>query len=269
MERMRRQYAALGDTAYTAISSHEEDYRARRITAYLNLVHRIVQKQTSQLKTSPFEAGSGIVKYFEMLADRSPLKGLYRRMKQTDDAKLRSALQDELRRKVLPGAIDVNIMTKLDKNNKRKGEQLPPEYSDALAALRGFLRSELDSAVVLSAGMNPRLFAYMGSCPEFLPGPQGGLRKKIILKVSDFRSAMIQGKLLARKGLWVSENCTPCTGRLSAKRVSLGRRRRTRCVLRFREELEPRRRITFFSGIMASMARAGGLRFCLSRKPQT
>jgi hypothetical protein len=205
MERMRRQYATLGDTAYTAISSHEEDYRAKRITAYLNLVHRIVQKQTSQLKTSSFEAGSGIVKYFEMLADRSPLKSLYRRMQQTDDAELRSALQDELRRKVLPGAIDVNIMTKLDKNNKRKGDQLPPEYSDALAALRGFLRSELDSAVVLSAGMNPRLFAYMGSCPEFLPGPQGRLRKKIILKVSDFRSAMIQGKLLARKGLWVSE----------------------------------------------------------------
>ena len=31
------------------------------------------------------------------------------------------------------------------------------------------------------------------------------MRKKIVLKVSDFRSSLIQGKFLARKGLWVSE----------------------------------------------------------------
>ena len=31
------------------------------------------------------------------------------------------------------------------------------------------------------------------------------MKKKIILKVSDFRSAMIQGSFLAKKGLWVSE----------------------------------------------------------------
>jgi hypothetical protein len=31
------------------------------------------------------------------------------------------------------------------------------------------------------------------------------LKKKIILKLSDFRSAMIQGSFLAKKGLWVSE----------------------------------------------------------------
>ena len=31
------------------------------------------------------------------------------------------------------------------------------------------------------------------------------LEKKIILKVSDYRSALIQGNFLAKKGLWVSE----------------------------------------------------------------
>ena len=205
MENMRRHYASQHSEAYVPISAQEEDYRARRITAYLNLMHRIVQRQTAQLKSSAFETGSDIVRYFDMLADRSPLKSLYRRRVHADDAGLRSALQDELRRKILPGAIDVNIMTKLDKTNKRKGEQLPPEYSDALAALRGFLQSDLDSAVVLSAGMNPRLYAYMGGRTEFSPDSQGRLRKKIILKVSDFRSAIIQGKVLARKGLWVSE----------------------------------------------------------------
>ena len=32
-----------------------------------------------------------------------------------------------------------------------------------------------------------------------------GYLKKIVLKVSDFRSSVIQGKFLAKKGLWVSE----------------------------------------------------------------
>ena len=33
----------------------------------------------------------------------------------------------------------------------------------------------------------------------------GYIKKKIVLKVSDYRSAIIQGKFLAKKGLWVSE----------------------------------------------------------------
>ena len=31
------------------------------------------------------------------------------------------------------------------------------------------------------------------------------LKRKIILKVSDYRSAVIQGKFLAKKGIWISE----------------------------------------------------------------
>ena len=40
---------------------------------------------------------------------------------------------------------------------------------------------------------------------DFYPDENGHLRKRIILKVSDFRSALVQGKLLAKKGLWISE----------------------------------------------------------------
>ncbi|MCK4373108.1 MAG: hypothetical protein KAW61_08165, partial [candidate division Zixibacteria bacterium] len=40
---------------------------------------------------------------------------------------------------------------------------------------------------------------------DFLPDDHGILRKKIVLKVSDFRSAIIQGRYLAKRGLWVSE----------------------------------------------------------------
>jgi hypothetical protein len=53
--------------------------------------------------------------------------------------------------------------------------------------------------------MNPHLYGYMEQFADFYPDEQGRFRKKIILKVSDYRSAMIQGKFLAKKGLWVSE----------------------------------------------------------------
>src|SRR5690606_8003840 len=95
------------------------------------------------------------------------------------------------------GAIDVNIMTKIDKENFIKGEQLPVEYNDAHASLRGFANSTLQSSVVLSAGMNPRLYSYFEKFEDFYPDAKGFLKKKIILKVSDYRSAIIQGKFLA------------------------------------------------------------------------
>jgi hypothetical protein len=206
VERMREHYSNLYGKPYSAISRKEEDHRARRITAYLNLVNQIVQEQTAKLKASAFEQGSEIVKYFEMLADHSSLKGLYRQFMASRDAAHRALLESELRSQIVPGAIDVNIMTKLDKVNRPSAASEPlPDSSDAVAALRGFVRSDLESSVVLSAGLNPRLFNYMERCPEFLPGPDGALPKRVILKVSDYRSASIQGKLLAKKGIWISE----------------------------------------------------------------
>lgn len=40
---------------------------------------------------------------------------------------------------------------------------------------------------------------------DFYPDANGYIKKKIVIKVSDYRSALIQGKFLAKKGLWVSE----------------------------------------------------------------
>jgi len=39
----------------------------------------------------------------------------------------------------------------------------------------------------------------------FIQTKRGKFKKKIVLKVSDFKSALIQGKYLAKRGLWVSE----------------------------------------------------------------
>ena len=80
IEQMRKFYAEKEGEAYTPITKYDEDFRARRITAYLDLVNRIVQRQFSELKASAFEPGSEITKYFELLADESVLKAAYRDM---------------------------------------------------------------------------------------------------------------------------------------------------------------------------------------------
>jgi hypothetical protein len=206
IEHMRKHYARLYGETYSPITVRDEDYRARRITAYLNLLQKIVQKQIADLKASAFEKGNDLVKYFEMMPEESQLKALYHRMVHTTDTEKQSALQHALRTNIVAGDIDVNIMTKLDKANVgRDEEKLPTEFSDALASLRGFAQSDLHSSVILSAGLNPRLFSYMGQRPEFFPDENGSLKKRVILKVSDYRSAIIQGKILAKKGIWISE----------------------------------------------------------------
>jgi len=206
IEQMRKQYTLSRGETYDPITSNDYDYRARRITEYLNLLHRIVHEQIESLKASAFETGSEIAKYFEMLADHSPLKSLYRHMIQAKDAATQRALEKELRAKIVAGSIDVNIMTKIDRVHPGKnGEKPPAEFSDALSSLRGFVKSDVNSSVVLSAGLNSRLFSYMAQFTEFLPDEYGNFRKKVTLKVSDYRSAFIQGKILAKKGIWVSE----------------------------------------------------------------
>ena len=53
--------------------------------------------------------------------------------------------------------------------------------------------------------MNPRLYSYIENFEDFYPSQDGNIKKRVILKVSDYRSALIQGKFLAKKGIWVSE----------------------------------------------------------------
>lgn len=205
IEGMREYYYGLTGEPYIPISSKEHDFRARRITDYLNLVDRIVKKQWEEMREAAFEKGSDNSRYIELLPEGAPLKRLYHAMLAADNAQQREELCTQLRAAMQPGAIDVNIMTKLDKHNFAEGKPLPPEFSDALAALRGFAESTLSSSIVLSAGMNMRLYSYLEQFPDFYPDAQGNVRKKIILKVSDYRSAFIQGKVLAKKGLWISE----------------------------------------------------------------
>jgi hypothetical protein len=206
MEQMRRHYCSTFGLSYAPIHPSAEDYRAKRTTAYLDLLYTITHMQFWKLREEAFAPGTEITRYFELLPDTAPLCRLYREMQQETDSTKKEQLQQTLRRLMEPGAIDVNIMTKLDRANfDKEGNALPQEYSDALAALRGFANSQLSSSVIFSAGMNPRLYTYLENFPDFYPNAAGNISKKVVLKVSDFRSAAIQGKFLAKKGIWVSE----------------------------------------------------------------
>lgn len=201
VERMRAYYAQKNATPYVAIGKKAPHSRSRRITTYLNMVNRMVSAQFSQLLQEDFEAGSDICRYFELLPEESQLKQGYELMKEFPEGESKNIFKNLLKKQLHKGAIDVNIMAKVDRANPNGHS----DDTDALAALRGFAESNLQSAVVLSAGMNPRLYNYIATFDDFFPDESGQHRKKIILKVSDFRSAHIQAKFLAKKGLWVSE----------------------------------------------------------------
>ncbi|HEY8688582.1 MAG TPA: hypothetical protein VIM07_05050, partial [Chitinophagaceae bacterium] len=206
IEMMRSYYYPTINMEYKPISVHETDYRAKRITDYLNLVNTIVQAQVEKIKKAAFEAGSEIVKYFEMLPEDSKLKQMYRQMMKSDDQVEKEKMETYLRTHIKPGSIDVNLLTKTDRNNYNKQGEIIEDGSDAVAALRGYAKSDLtDSAIVFSAGLNPRLYNYLENLKEFAVNEDGVFAKKVIIKVSDYRSALIQGKYLAKKGIWVSE----------------------------------------------------------------
>lgn len=172
LEKLRKMYSSKYQLTYTEISNKMEDFRARRITAYLNMIQEIAVKKMEQAHKIP--------------------KGV-------------QEIRKWIKTHLSMGSIDVNIMTKVDKENTFKGKKLPAEHNDAHAALRGYANSELESSVIFSAGMNPGLYSYTAQFDDFYPDESGEIKKKIVIKVSDFRSALIQGKYFAKNGLWVSE----------------------------------------------------------------
>jgi hypothetical protein len=204
IEQMRKLHSERHGLEFKPIPFDAEDARARRITAYLDLLQDIVDGQMESMRSEAFEPETEITKFFEMLPE-SDLRHRYDAMLGLTDAKEKRSAQDALRQLITPGSIDVNIMTKVDFDVFRNGKQLPPEDSVALSAMRGFAKSKLHSSVVLSAGMNRRLFGYMTKFDDFYPDADGLMAKKIVLKISDFRSARLQGMLLAKQGLWISE----------------------------------------------------------------
>lgn len=206
VERIRKHYCQKLKLPYNNIRRNAEDGRARRITAYLDTVQTIVQQKFEAIKNQPFFEDNDKAEYFEMLPDGSEMKEKYNQLLDTTKGALRDRLSFDLSRLMKPGSVDVNIMAKVDGlNYEKNGTPMSAEYSDASAALRGYAKSTLSSSLILSAGFNPRLYNYISEFKDFYRDTGGEIKKKIILKVSDFRSALIQGKYLAKKGLEVFE----------------------------------------------------------------
>ena len=203
LERLRKYYSDLNNISYEEIKNNTKDYRADRITAYLNMVHVLVSKKFEAFTTSTSDKFDEVKKYFEMLPDTASVKKEFNKI--ISDTFKFEDLSTWLKDNLSFGSVDVNIMTKVDKTNYFKKEELPSEYNDAHAGLRGYANSDLESSVIFSAGMNPRLYGYIAHFDDFFPDVNGNIKKKIVLKVSDYRSAIIQGKFLAKKGLWISE----------------------------------------------------------------
>ena len=204
IEKMKNFYNKKFNLNYLEIPAKTEDYRAKRITGYLNMIDDIVNEKFSTFKQEVTKNTDALREFINILPNTSDIKTKLENLLANRDyfgCEIKNFIEKNLR----PGDIDVNIMTKVDKDNFVKKQQLPVIYNDAHASLRGFANSRLSSSLVLSAGMNPRLYSYLEEFEDFFPNENGFLKKKIILKVSDFRSAMIQGNFLAKKGLWVSE----------------------------------------------------------------
>ena len=193
IERVRRHYCAAHELPCEPITAHDPDARARRITAWLDLVDDLVTRQLDAIRAQPYQPGTDKWRFVSLLPDSSVLK---QRFLRGEDAS--AGLQR--------GAIDVNIMTKVDSATwAPDGTRRDPEHSLAKAALRGFARSKLSSSLVLSAGVNPSLFGYLEQFEAFHRDQAGVVAKPLILKVSDLRSAVIQARFLAKKGVEVAE----------------------------------------------------------------
>lgn len=205
IEQMREHYNRLYEWPHEPISTEDPDYRAKRIQAYLEQIKKIIHLKSEKIRTQVPTAGPDFIEFLNYLPPGHIIRRLYSEVEQMNPIE-RAACYTNIQNEIRPGRIEVNIMTKLDKGNRDKaGNPLPPEFNDAMAALRGFASSSLEGSVIFSAGMNPRLFAYICQFEDFFPDTNGNTKKEIIIKVSDFRSAAIQGKFLAKKGIRVAE----------------------------------------------------------------
>ncbi|MBQ3778995.1 MAG: hypothetical protein II835_13180, partial [Fibrobacter sp.] len=166
--------------------------RIGRIRSYLDFVADEVERKFTRLCACRFDGGSDKDLYFLMLPLDSRLRVEYDGIfAKTGLARI--AAEAALTEKMEPGEIQANIMVGLNHEEA------------AFDAVRGFAASKVSGALVLSAGVNLSVFEEIAKCKDFYRTGTRPPKKKIILKVSDYRSALVQGRYLAKKGLEVYE----------------------------------------------------------------
>ena len=115
IEKMRKMYCEFYELPYKEISDKIEDFRAKRITSYLNMIKALSENKFEELKSSALHTGLELKDYLNMLPDgtsfKKELKNLVSKYLNTHDA------ADWIKDNLSLGSIDVNIMTKVDKVN--------------------------------------------------------------------------------------------------------------------------------------------------------
>jgi|GEM_PF-1807354 len=205
IEQVHRLHARRLGREFQPVDAKDPKARAERIRRYLDFMHQEVLSQMAQLRLQSFQAGTDKDKYFRMLPDSSPLKIRWKALGTLSGAQ-RQAEELALSEAMEPGSIDANIMTKLDRRPLGPdGVPVEARLSDAKLALEGFALSVNPGNMVLSAGINPTLYGCMEEFETFYRREGSEPEKGVIIKVSDFRSALTQGRFLAKKGLEVRE----------------------------------------------------------------
>jgi hypothetical protein len=160
--------------------------RIGRIRSYLDFVADEVERKFNRLCAERLDGGSDKDLYFLMLPLESRLRVEYDGVfAKTGLARL--AAEAALTEKMEPGEIQANIMVGLNHEEA------------AFDAVRGFAASKVKGALVLSAGVNLAVFEEIAKCKDFYRTTTHAPTKKVILKVSDYRSALVQGRYLAKR----------------------------------------------------------------------
>jgi hypothetical protein len=205
IEQIHRLHAERRGIAFSKVDPHDPKARAERIRRYMDFLYREVLLQVEELRAQSFAPDSDKTRWFRLLPDSSPLKREWKALSGLS-TEARSAAEAALTSKIEPGSIDANIMTKLDRRAVLPdGSFVEARLSDAKLALEGFALSENPGNMIFSAGINPTLYGTMEEFPGFYRQDGAEPEKGVVIKVSDFRSALTQGRFLAKKGIEVRE----------------------------------------------------------------
>jgi len=121
IEVMRSAWAPRLNESYAPIPGRGGEARVQRIREYLDLLQLGVSAQVEDLRRQPFTEDSDLTRYFRMLPP-GDLRREWEAMLSERDPARRAALEEGLRRAVVPGSIDVNIMTTGGKDNQTSGD---------------------------------------------------------------------------------------------------------------------------------------------------
>lgn len=144
IEKMNRFYHTKNENIYSEISPKTEDYRAKRITAYLDMIQDVVQEKFKTFKEDLSTSREKLDEYIAILPNKSDVKKRLQNLREQKE-NFTENIKNFLDSNLSAGSIDVNIMTKVDKDNFDKNVQLPIIFNDAHVSLRGFANSKLSS----------------------------------------------------------------------------------------------------------------------------